>query len=580
MSMRNYDLQEVRQTRESQKTSWWSDIRKLSPLVVGEFRYFPVIILAVLINIGSSVLTPYLISRAIDGPIARGNISDLLMIVSGLVGLYFVASVASYFQARVMGHVSQRVLYRLRERLFLQLQYLPVAFFHQNKTGDLISRLNNDTEKINQFLSEGVLRFTSLFFSVLGIAGMMLWLEWKMALVVFGLTGLILGLSSGLNRWIRHLNTIALEEQGNVSAEVQEALNNYRVLVAFGKQEFFRENFSVMSERLRLSKTRAEVSSSLLAPLYTFGSNIAQGLVLLIGVVFLLNGDLTIGVLVGFVAYTQKFFEPLRILGAIVGTMQTAIAGWGRVNDVLSLKSDLTVIESSKSDDVEGILSFEDVGFRYASGSVVLENVSLNLCPGKTYALVGPTGGGKSTTASLMARLYDPTQGVVKFDGKDIRSYQFDELAERIGFILQEPVLFAGTLEDNLTYGNTRFSKEDLQDVLEKKGLDVLLDSFAGGLSMDVAQAEVSLGQRQLISFVRAVLREPELLILDEATANIDTVTEGKLQKALDTLPPSTTKVVIAHRLSTIREADQIYFVGGGQVDAAGSYQDVLERLS
>jgi ATP-binding cassette, subfamily B, bacterial len=285
----------------------------------------------------------------------------------------------------------------------------------------------------------------------------------------------------------------------------------------------------------------------------------------------------------------NSFYAPLQQIASVWSSFQLALAGFDRISEILALESDMKVIPATKaeqaaSEESKSLLEFKDVAFSYPNGKDVLKNINVRLEKGKTYALVGPTGGGKTTTASLMARLYDPTKGMVTLDGRDIRSYSADERVQKIGFITQEPFLFTATVRENIVYGNSRykdFSEEALREVLEHEGLSNLLARFEDGLETKVSASgsTISLGQKQLIAFIRAVLRNPELLILDEATANIDTVTEQLLDEILNKLPKSTTKVIIAHRLNTINNADEIYFVNSGEVTAAGSMEHAVEML-
>jgi len=263
---------------------------------------------------------------------------------------------------------------------------------------------------------------------------------------------------------------------------------------------------------------------------------------------------------------------------------QLALAALDRISEVLALESNMPVVASAVSARNGSLLEFHNVHFAYPGGKEVLRDVTFTLKSGKTYALVGPTGGGKTTTASLMARLYDPTGGQVLLNGRDIRSYQAEDRSRKIGFILQEPFLFSGTIRDNVLYGNEQYgdlSDDDLVAPLEERNVGGLLSRFEQGLQTKVTASgdAISLGQKQLIAFMRAVLRDPEILILDEATANIDTVTEQQLEQILDKLPPSTTKVIIAHRLNTIANADEIFFINSGEIIPAGSMEHALDML-
>lgn len=280
----------------------------------------------------------------------------------------------------------------------------------------------------------------------------------------------------------------------------------------------------------------------------------------------------------------NNFYNPLRQIAAAWSSLQLALAALDRISEVMAMQSDMVELPSEPAVAGAPVLEFDRVSFGYEEGRDVLSDISLTLERGKTYALVGPTGGGKTTTASLMARLYDPTSGLVRLDGRDIRSFSATERAQKIGFILQEPFLFTGTVRDNIVYGNAGLEAMDdaaLTRLLEQAGLATLLTRFEEGFATKVSASgdSISLGQKQLIAFIRAVLRDPELLILDEATANIDTVTEQLLDDILAHLPATTTKVIIAHRLNTINNADEIFFVNAGAITEAGSMEHAVDLL-
>ena len=577
---KNYQLSQT----QNKNPSFEESIATILPLFVGETKNLIIIVITVLINIGTGVITPYIITRAIDGPIANKDIQTLALMSLGLVILFIISAIAAYGQSRIMGYVSQRVLFRLRAKVFSSLQSLPIDFFNRNKAGDLISRINNDTNKINQFLSEGVLRFTSLFFSLIGIAAMMLYLNWQLASIVFILTAIILIITRIVTPFIEGVNKVGLENQGALSSEVQEGLLNFNAIVAFQIQDYYQANFNKISEAVYKTKIQTNILNDNIAPLYTFMANLSQIILLAVGVNFILSGSITIGLLIGFLAYAQKFFEPLRILGSIVGSLQGALAAWTRVQEIISLESNLTLEEYKlglQKRKTKHILEFENVSFGYDEKQI-LKNMNFNLEQGKTYALVGPTGGGKSTTASLMARLYDPQQGIIKLYNKDIRTYTEEDRTKAIGFILQEPFLFSGTIGDNIKYGNPDLankSNAELVEILKDNNLLDLISGFENGVATNIENNGISIGQKQIISFIRVILRQPQLLILDEATANIDTVTEQNLQDIINQLPDTTTKVIIAHRLNTIKKADQIFFINQGILTPAEDFQHALDLI-
>jgi ATP-binding cassette subfamily B protein len=390
--------------------------------------------------------------------------------------------------------------------------------------------------------------------------------------------------TKAISPWVKRKNAANLKSTGGLSAEIQESLNNFKVIVTFNRRDYFRKRFAEANQQNYSTAVSAGLANNIFTPVYGLSANIGQLVVLAFGIYLIMTGKFTIGLLVGFLAYINNFYHPLRQLAALWANFQTAMAAWDRISQILSLETNLLVSPSHCIDKSPAYLSFRNVSFTYPNGKEVLHHVSFNLERGKTYAFVGPTGGGKTTTASLIARLYDATKGLVSLDGKDIRSYEPEERTRKIGFILQEPFLFTGTVRDNILYGNPEYqnlTNEELTRVIEEFGLETLLSRFDDGLDLKVQTTGdgISLGQKQLIAFMRTVLRKPELLILDEATANIDTITEQLLETILRKLPATTTRVIIAHRLNTIENADEIFFVNSGEVVRAGSLEDAVNLL-
>jgi len=508
-----------------------------------------------------------------------------VLVFSGiLLAMYITAAVAGYLQIRLMGSVGQRMLYNLRNSVFAKLQELPYDFFNQNKTGDLISRINNDTEKVNQFFSQSLMQFMRVILIMIGSGIFLLSIHIELGAAAISPAILIWAFTRLLSPWVKKKNSINLKSVGMLSSEVQESLNNFKVVVAFNRRDYFRKRFEAINRDNYNTSVKAGIANNLFLPVYTFFSNIGMLIVLALGIYFISVGQLTIGLLISFIAYTNSFYNPLRQLASLWANFQLALAAWERIRKILELESNLLQTDSDYFDETATLVSFRDVSFSYPGGSEVLHQITFNLKKGKTYAFVGPTGGGKTTTASLISRLYDPTKGKVLLDGRDIRSYSVEERVKRIGFILQDPYLFSGTIRDNILYGNEEYHHLQNGELIKKlhdSGLESLLQRFDKGLDskIDVSGDGISLGQKQLIAFMRAVLRKPDLLILDEATANIDTVTETLLEDILQKLPKTTTKVIIAHRLNTIANADVIYFVNTGKVTRAGSLNEAVDML-
>lgn len=576
----NYSLNTIKHEEKS-----WQSLRKLLPLIANEKANLIIASIAIVINSGLNLLAPFLIGYTIDHYVATGDFRGVLVYGGILLGVFIVALIANYIQTQRMGQLGQEVLFSLRNQVFTKLADLPVAFFNQNKAGDLISRINNDTDKLNQFFSRGLMQFIGSFFLILGSGIFVLSLNWKLGLVALFPAALLFIFTRAVSPLVKRLNATNLKSFGSMNAEIQESLDNFKVIVAFNRRDYFRQRFAEANENNYKTALRSGIASSVFFnPVYSFATSLAQLGVLLYGIHLIVGGQLTIGLLISFFAYLSRFYDPLRQIATVWAEFQTALAGWDRISDILSMASDFKTIEAPEVPQSKSVLEFNDVNFGYVEGQEVLHHVSFSLEAGKTYALVGPTGGGKTTTASLMARLYDPAKGTVLLDGKDIRSYDGETRTHKIGFILQEPVLFQGTIHENVVYANSTYKNlthDELTTALENHGLTHLLDRFPEGLKTTITGSadSLSLGQKQLIAFMRAVLRNPDILILDEATANIDTVTEQLLEDILEKLPEKTTKVVIAHRLNTIANADEIFFVNAGEVTRAGSMNDAVEML-
>ncbi len=581
----NYNLNIL--SKDAGKGSTFTAIKSLLSQIVAEKRVLIMASIAMIITAVLNLLSPVIIGYTVDNYIRTKQYHGVFIFSGILLVMYVISLIAGYIQTKLMGTVGQDMLFTLRNSLFNKLQELPVDFFNQNKAGDLISRINNDTDKINQFFSQSLMQFLRFILIMIGSGIFLLSINLPLGAAALSPAVVIWLFTRFVSPWIKRKNDASLKSNGILSSAVQESLNNFKVIVAFNRRDYFREKFNQSNKENYTNAVSAGLANNLLMPVYGFFSNIGQIIVLVFGIYLISVGDFTIGFLISFLAYITSFYNPLRQLASLWANFQVALAGWDRISIIFNLETNLTVIpftEEKKIKNQSSIISFRDVSFSYPNGSEVLHNINFELESGKTYAFVGPTGGGKTTTASLIARLYDPTKGTVFLNGKDIRCYTPEERTEKIGFILQEPFLFTGTVEENILYGNSEyrnFSKDQLMEILKNASLTSLIERFESGLNTKVETSGhgLSLGQQQLIAFIRTILRKPKLLILDEATANIDTVTEQLLEDILKKLPKTSTKVIIAHRLNTIENADEIYFVNSGEVIRAGSLDDAVNML-
>jgi ATP-binding cassette subfamily B protein len=622
-NQQNYNLNEL--TAERSKSRIWPALTKLIGLLPEQRGKLIGALLIMVVYSFLSMLPPALIGYAINhfvaaktGASGAASVSNnwigqffpgtgfplVLRICAWLLVIYLLNLGAVYLRTILMGGFGQHLLYTLRNAIFNKLQELPVAFFAQNKAGDLISRINNDTDKVNQFFSQSLMQFVSSIFIIAGAGIALIYFNWRLGLTVLAPAVLMWLFNKLMSSWVKRKNADSAKATGGLSAEIQESLNNFKVVLAFNRRDYFRKRFESANQANYSTSVGAGIANSVFAPVYSFLSSMGQLVVLCYGIHLITVGMFTPGFLIAYFMYTSSFYDPLRQLAQLWAGFQVAIASWDRISHLLALEPDLVtlpeaavggggasigvgglkVVSPGGASGVPALIEFRNVSFAYPNGKDVLRHNSFRMEKGKTYALVGPTGGGKTTTASLLARLYDPTEGMVLLDGKDIRTFTPAERTRKIGFILQDPILFTGSVRENILYGNefyTGYSNEQLTGVLHDSGLETLLTRFDQGLETKVVLGGdgISLGQKQLIAFIRAVLRNPELLILDEATANIDTVTEKMLEEILRKLPDTTTRVIIAHRLNTIENADEIFFVNGGDILRAGSLEQAMDLL-
>jgi ATP-binding cassette subfamily B protein len=579
----NYNLNRASKIT-GQKQPALASLKKLVTIIGGERRNLTIAFSAIFLNAGLSLLGPYLVGHTIDTYVVVKQYHGVILFSGILIAMYVTAFAVNYAQMRMMGGIGQRMLFGLRNSVFNKLQELPVDFFNQNKAGDLISRINNDTDKVNQFFSQSLMQFIGSLITMTGAGIILLVINLPLGLAALSPALILWIFTKSVSPWVRKKNEASLKSLGNLSAEIQESLANFKVVIAFNRRDYFRKRFEEVNQENYSRSVQAGIANNILSPVYTFASNIGQLIVLSLGIWLIIKGYFSIGLLISFIAYITNFYNPLRQMAALWANFQLALAAWDRISFLLSFNNNLEIIDCQQLESSSSYLHFGNVSFSYPNGKEVLHKVSFDLQRGRTYAFVGPTGGGKTTTASLIARLYDASKGSIMLDGKDIRSYNPCERASKIGFILQEPFLFSGTVRDNILYGNPEcagLTNSLLEKALNEAQLASLLKRFDKGLDTPVQTTGdgISLGQKQIIAFMRAILRKPELLILDEATANIDTVTEQQLEAILKNLPETTTRVIIAHRLNTIENADEIFFVNSGEIIHAGSFNEALDLL-
>lgn len=525
---------------------------------------------------------PWLIGRAIDLYILRGDARGLLWTMALLFMVYAVGAVAQSGQIGQVGAVGQGILASLRARIFARLQRLPLSYFDRRPAGDLMSRITNDVDTLNQLLSQGLSQLLGSLFSLVGIVIAMLILDWRLALVSFTVipvmvltTAFFAGRARGAFRRTR-------ETVGDVTAELQEDIVGVREAQAFNRTGTNIARFQERNAANRDANVQAVAITSAFAPAIDVISTLATAVVIGYGGYLVFAGSLTVGVLTAFLIYVQQFFRPVQLASQFYTQAQSALAGGERIYAILDEETEPeSSPDAPELERIEGRIEFDHVSFAYEpNGREVLHDVTFAVEPGQTLALVGPTGAGKTTIANLIPRFYDVTGGAVRVDGRDVREVTRESLRRRIAMVLQEPFLFSGSIAQNIGYGRPDATREEIEAAARAVSAHAFIADLPEGYDTVLGEGGGSLsqGQRQLLSFARAVLADPRILILDEATSNIDTRTEALVQEALATLLRGRTSVVIAHRLSTIRNADLILAVRDGRIAEEGTHEELLTR--
>ena len=551
--------------------------------LLGELRPYGRSLALALVYVAVGALSqaggPWLIGRAIDRNILGDDPAGLYRTMALLFGVYVAGTLAPRGQIRQVGTVGQSVLASLRERIFEQLQRLPLRYFDRHPVGDLMSRVTNDVDTLNQLLSQGLTQLLGSLLGLVGIVVAMLVLDWRLALVCFAIIPVMLLTNVFFARRARRAFRTTRQTVSDVTAGLQEEIVGVREAQAFNRTEANIERFRERNAANRAANVQAVAITAAFAPAIDVLSTLATAVVIGYGGYLVLAGTLTVGLLTAFLIYVQQFFRPVQLASQVYTQAQAALAGAERIYNILDEEPEPPdPPEAQKLEEVEGRISFEDVTFAYEPGRPVLHDVSFEIEPGQTVALVGPTGAGKTTIANLIPRFYDATEGSVRLDAHNVREVERRSLRRHIATVLQEPFLFSGTVAENIGYGRTDATRDEIEAAARAVSAHELIRALPRGYDtpLGTGGGTLSGGQRQLVSFARAVLADPRILILDEATSNIDTRTEALIQTALRTLLRGRTSVVIAHRLSTIRNADLILVVESGRIAEHGTHASLL----
>ena len=529
-----------------------------------------------------SVLAPYLVKVAIDEHIAVGDIAGLSVIAVITLAVYVAGYFASARQIVIMSVVGQQILQTMRAQLFRHIQRLPMGYFHRTPTGVTVSRLISDVLAMNEVLTNGILSLVTDVLLLVSTVAIMFYLSPRLALVTVGVMPIMVIAIWIFTERAKVAYRRTRQTVGAVAAGFQENVDGVRVVQAFSREDVNNDQFDRLNEDNRQANVSANTLSSGLMPVIELANALATVAVVWYGGMLVLAGDsdVTLGVLVAFLTYVTRFFQPLRELTQFYNQLQAAMAGAEKVFELLD--EPVTLDERPNAitpATVRGEVEFQNVGFSYGTRPV-LQNVSFEIPAGTMTALVGHTGAGKTTISALLARFYDPTEGAVLLDQHDLRDLSFAALRKSIAVVLQDNFLFSGTIADNIRYGRPDATDAEIIEASKLAHAHEFIERFPKGYETSVMEraANLSLGQRQLIAIARAVLADPRVLILDEATSNVDPRTEVLLQAALHRLLAGRTSLVVAHRLSTIHAADQVLVVDGGEIVERGRHEELLSR--
>jgi ATP-binding cassette subfamily B protein len=540
-----------------------------------------VMFVSLLLATAAALAPPYLAGRAIDDGIRDKDVNALTIIVIVFLLAALINWAATYAQTYLINWVGQRALQDLRIEVFQHLQRLSIGFYSRNKAGVLISRLTNDVQALDQLVTDGISTLFSATLTLVGTAVILVLLDVNLAMITFLTFPVLLVASVAFRLASAGAYALTRVKIAQVTAYLQETLSGVRVVRAFGQEGRHKARFAELNDEYRDANMKTVYLNAAYFPAVELLSAVATAVILIYGGNQVLDGNgVTIGVLASFVFYLQSFFDPIQSLSLLYTTYQAGMAALDKIFELLDEKPDIADARHAfELPRLRGEIRFEDVTFSYSGEAPALDHVTLTVPPGQTLALVGATGAGKSTLAKLVARFYDPGDGRVLIDGHDLRDVSERSLRSQLGIVPQESFLFSGTIRDNIGFGRPEATDEDIRAAAQAVGAHEFIERLPEGYDTEVGErgGHLSAGQRQLVAFARAAAADPRILILDEATSNVDVRTESQIEHGLRRLLAGRTAIVIAHRLSTIRGAGHIVVLDHGRIAEQGSHEELLD---
>lgn len=539
------------------------------------------VLFMVVISSAMGLLGPYLVGMAIDDYIVTKNSDGFIALLIWLGVIYVLNSLALWFQNYWMIGIAQETVFTMRTKLFGHLHRLPIPFFDKRQQGELMSRVTNDIENVSSTLNSSVIQVFSSLLTLIGTVSVMLWLSPLLTLI----TLIIVPLMFFGMKWITARTGRLFKEQqknlGELNGFIEETISGQRIIKTFSQEQKVMAEFREKGEKLKLAGFWAQTYSGFIPKLMNVLNNLSFAIIAGAGGIFALNGMISIGVIVIFTEYSRQFTRPLNDLANQFNTLLSALAGAERVFDIMDEDEEFRNEEQLKElAEVKGEVEFQDVSFSYEEDGNTVRNVNLHVKAGQTAAFVGPTGAGKTTMINLLSRFYERDSGRILIDGEDIANVKKESLRKHMGFVLQDSFLFRGTVRENIRYGRLGASDEEVVEAAKLANAHSFIMKLPQQYETVLSQDGngISQGQKQLLSIARAFLANPDILILDEATSSIDTVTELKIQDALQELMKGRTSFVIAHRLNTIQNADKIFVLEEGRIIEEGTHESLLEQ--